>query len=579
MNLSKFDSTNEELSNVAWTMAATIALLLCFVQLGVMLSLMAGRLGFASVFPSAVLISAVTGYLLLRNRGVANSEKWMPVTLFFLLGASLALSAFFFDLSWDGEWYHQTAIINIARNWNPIADPMRNFTPHNVLWLRHYPKGPWYFAAAVLATTHHIEWGKAINWLALSAAFFAVIATCLDAGMRWRYALGIAFVVAINPVVMSELTTFLVDAVMISFLVVAAASLFTCLHRPSVPALVAGMAGAIVTVNAKFTGLVYLCFLLAAGALWCVIRRRAWWPQFALAAATALVLSACVWGYNPYLTNIYYRHQPFYPMLGSAQYPSLAQSNKDGNERYETPKNMRGRSLPVRFFYATFGRPGNQPYTIGKNASLMWPFAAVPADLYAYKYHETRVSGFGPFFSGCLIMAFILGIWMMRTLPSHWLLVLMALTIVASLSVSRHLWWPRYGPQFWLLPIISVAFAFRQDVCRYRLILSRIVFCLLIANAAIVAAVRLCWETKASITLRHQLREMRKPGCEYEVQTNSFSDSTNVRLIEAGVKFHDVGVRRLPDSQELMSVVEKYPEPVHYQCAAGSALIEMNQAQ
>ena len=46
-------------------------------------------------------------------------------------------------------------------------------------------------------------------------------------------------------------------------------------------------------------------------------------------------------------------------MLGSAQYPSLEQSNKDGNEKYETPKNMVGRSLPVRFGYSIFGRPGN----------------------------------------------------------------------------------------------------------------------------------------------------------------------------------------------------------------------------
>jgi hypothetical protein len=199
----------------------------------------------------------------------------------------------------------------------------------------------------------------------------------------------------------------------------------------------------------------------------------------------------------------------------------------------------------------------------------MWPFTAVPADLYAYKYHETRVSGFGPFFSGCLLLAFILGAWMLLgKQPSRWLLVLMAVTILASLSLSRHLWWPRYGPLFWLLPMLPLAFTLRQSSSPYRLLLARTLLCLLVANAAVVSFVRLHWETKASITLRHQLRQMRNSGREYEVRTMYFDDSTNVRLHEAGVKFRDVGMTSLPGSLELLSVIEEYPFPVRYRVAA-----------
>ena len=170
---------------------------------------------------------------------------------------------------------------------------------------------------------------------------------------------------------------------------------------------------AIVTTNAKFTGLVFLCFALAAGLVWCVLRNRRWLWKYIGITAASLFLAVIVWGFNPYVTNTYYRSQPFYPLLGSAQYPSLEQANKDGNEKYETPKNMMGRSLLVRFGYSIFGRPGNQPYVKGRIASLMWPFTARLEDLYAYKYHETRVAGFGPFFSGCLILAFFLGLILM----------------------------------------------------------------------------------------------------------------------------------------------------------------------
>jgi hypothetical protein len=280
----------------------------------------------------------------------------------------------------------------------------------------------------------------------------------------------------------------------------------------------------------------------------------------------------CIWGFNPYLTNIYYRGQPFYPMLGSAKYPSLENSGEDGNEQYETPKNMVGRSLPVRFGYSIFGRPGNQPYVKGLNASLMWPFSATMSDLYAYKYHETRVAGFGPFFSGCLILALLLGLILIATIRSvRWPLLLMATAVVCSLLLSRHLWWPRYGPQLWLLPILPVAFAFQLRVSDYKLALARAILFLLIIDTGIVSWVRLQWETNASVTLRHQLKQMRESGQVYEVQTNYFDDSWRVRLLEADVRFEDVGMKELGGSQELMSVVEGYPLPIRYRMIAGVA--------
>ena len=567
------ENQDERLSAFAWIMTVMIGVLLCLVQLGTMTSLMAARAGFAAVFSISIALAAVVGGVLLRRARFRFSRLWIAAGLFVLtILLSLALSAFFYDFSWDGQWYHQTGIIHIARDWNPLKDPMRSFAEHLEPWERHYAKGPWYFAAAVYQTTGHIEWGKAINWLALAASFSAVFAACLNAGLRRLSALGIVAAVACNPVVMSEVTTYLVDAVMTSLLVVAVAALFTCLTRPSAPAVVAGVAAAIVTTNAKFTGLVYLCFALAAGLIWCALRNRQWLWKYLGITAASLFLAVIVWGWNPYVTNTYYRSQPFYPMLGSAQYPSLEQSNKDGNERWETPKNMVGRSLPVRFGYSIFGRPGNQPYVKGRIASLMWPFTARLEDLYAYHYHETRVAGFGPFFSGCLILALLLGLVLMVTMrATRWPMVLITAAVICSLLLSRHLWWPRYGPQLWLLPILPVAVAFGQRVSGYKLVLARVILCLLIADTTIVSWVRLQWETNASITLRRQLKQMSASGQLYEVETNRFNDSWPVRLREANVRFVDVGMKKLAGGQELMSVVEGYPLAIRYRVVAGGA--------
>jgi hypothetical protein len=558
------------LTSICWVTSASIAAFLCFVQLGAMASLLAGRVGFALIAPMALTAALIGAYWLARREGLSGGMCWWPIGLTLaLLAASLLLSAFFYDFSWDGQWYHQTGIIIIAHDWNPLSEPMRSFDGtqlHSQLWLRHYAKGPWYAAAAIFATTGRIELGKCINWLTLMAAFLGTLAACLSGGLRRSRALAIATVVAINPVVISELTTYMVDGVMASSLILTVAATITALRQPRPAVIATAVAASIVCINSKFTGLIYLCFLLAAIALWCLFAARRSLARLAYVSVGMLVLGTCLWGYNPYVTNTLYRHQPFYPILGSANYPSLAQQGNDGNERYETPKNMAGRNLAIRFAYSIFGRPGNQPYREGKEASLMWPFTARPHDLYTYTYQEPRIAALGPFFSGCLLLSAALGVWLLFKLDSssRWVLILASATIIASLLISRVSWWPRYGPQIWLLPIVPMVLAFRERSSRLQVRLTWGLFVLLLINAVIVATVRFNWETRASLTLRRQLRDLRDSGQEYEFTTRYFDDSAKERLTEAHVRFRDLGMTKLPKRHELESVVEGYPDAIRY---------------
>jgi hypothetical protein len=535
-----------------------------------MASLAAGRVGFALVAPLALVAALAIGYWLARREGLRGRMCWCPggLTLILLFG-SLLLSAFFYDFSWDGQWYHQTAIILIAHDWNPLSDPMRSFAGsqfHSQLWLRHYAKGPWYAAAAIFAATGRIELGKCIQWLILMAAFLGTLGACLSGGLRRSRALGIAAVVAVNPVAVCELTTFLVDGVMASSLVLAVVATISALRQPRPAVMATGVAASIVCINAKFTGLIYLCFLLAAVGLWCFFEARRSWARLAWIAAGTLGIGACLWGYNPYITNTLYRHQPFYPILGSADYPSLAQQGNELNERWETPKNMVGRNLALRFAYSIFGRPGNQPYREGKNASLMWPFTARPHDLYTYTFQDPRIAALGPFFGGCFLLAVASGVWLLFKFDSswRWMLLLASATIVASLLISKDCWWPRYGPQLWLLPIIPLVLAFREGSSRVHVRLTWALLALLLCNAVIVATVRFNWESRASLTLRHELRDLRNSGQEYELSAGYFDDSAKERLTEAHVRFRDLGMTRLPNGHELESVVEGYPGAIRY---------------
>ncbi len=559
---------NQSLADVGWLTAAILAGFMCFAQLGMMLSLLLGRWGMAGVAPVALLLALLLGELLGRRRGMAGRARiWPPALALGVMALALAGSVFYFDLSWDGQYYHQLGIYSIAEDWNPLTGPMQDFTPQLNPSVRYFAKGPWYVAAAIYETTGCFEAGKCGTVLAWAAMGLAVFAAGLDAGLRRRFAAVTALVAALNPVVMCELTTCMVDGIMVAFLTVVVAALFSVFLRPQPVVIWVGCLAAILCINAKFTGLVFLAFVFAAGGLWCLLRRRQWVFAYCGWVGLAVLLGAVVFGYNPYVTNTIYRHQPFYPMLGSRAFPVDLSARGDANERWETPKNMMGRSRLVRFGYSIFGRPGNQPYPRATNAPavLMWPFTARPADLHAYCYHEPRVAGFGPFFSGALLLSLGLAGWLLgQSGAARWIMLLAGLTIVGSLLVSVHMWWPRFGPQLWLLPILPAVLVFWDGQSRRAVGWAWLLMALLLLNASLVAGVHLAWETKASLKLRRQLTELRQSGKEIEVCFNRFGRSGEERLKTWGVPYQEKSLKEIHNGTELMSVVEGYPGAVQF---------------
>lgn len=560
---------DDALATSCWIVAAVLGSFICIAHAGVMVSLSLGRIGISAIAPAAFATALFGGYHLACRGGLAGGARFIPLALTAgLLATSLAWSAWYLDLSWDGQWYHQTAIYAIAADWNPLSDPMRPFADHLELWPRHYAKGPWYLAAAIYSTFGSVEAGKCVTLLAVSASFFAVAGAALQWGMTRRRAVMSALLVAINPVATSELATFMIDGVMIGFLVVVAAAVFSAFHRPTTASICAGTAASLVSINTKFTGLIFLCFIVVAGGLWVLLRKPQCTLRYSLLVVLRLVVGVGVLGYNPYVTNTLERHHPLYPVLGTAAFPSLTAQNREGIELYETPKNLVGKSRFVRLAYATFGRPSNAPYHNQANAQLMWPLTARWRDLFCYRFHETRVAGFGPFFGGALILAFGLLFWLLREGGSGRAAVGLALaTLVASLSISQHLWWPRYGPQMWLVPIVPAIFAFGTARSRVASRISWALLGTLLMSALVVTTIRLKWETRATITLRRQLDDLAKAsraGKDIEVAPKMFEVATEGRLKRWRINHRRSPHFELKGAAQLMSVVEDYPLPVEY---------------
>ncbi len=566
MDHSDTPNLNRDLSITCWTAAAALLSFFVLIQAGVVLSFSLRWSISPFIAPAAMIVSLLLADRLARQEGLRGRLRIAAAGVaVVILALSLLLASAFFDMSWDGLWYHQTAVYQMANGWNPLHDPMHGFTRHLQDWLRHYAKGPWYVALALFKTTGQIEWSKPAPVIAMAVAFLCVLAASVDSGLRRRMAVVLAALVSLNPVVVCELASYLVDGLMISFLACFVAAQLRAFRRRSPLVLAVVVASAILCITTKLTGLVYLCFFCAAGGLYALIKRRDLFVRYAGVQVTALVVGVLTLGFNPYVTNTLHRGHPFYPWLGTAAHPGFSADgpNRDPVENGETPPNMKGRNRFFRLYYAVFGRPGAQPFLDGPDPVLMWPFQVGWKDFHLFYFHDVRISGLGPLFSGALLIAvLILAATLIhpgrlpRTIP-----ILFVCTIVGSLLVSKHTWWARYSPQLWWLPIGAVIAGLAPATWRTVRWASWALAAILLINGALIAVAHFQWEVEATQKTYEQLAMLRQKN-DVQVDLAHFAEPYSERLRAGGVKFQTARFPPWTETIELMSVCPGNPGAV-----------------
>lgn len=546
-----------------WTIAVVGLGFLSLAHLGVLLcfGLEQGVPGWIApaAFAAAAILSAV-----LVPPGEIGTTNWIIAVLTgeLLVIASVAVAGAFFDFGWDGQWYHQNAVFQMARGWNPVVDPLHRLPGDVAMWLRHYAKGPWYIALALYQLTLDIECAKAATWIAAAASFACVMAAATESGAKPGRAAFLGALAALNPIVVCQVTTFLVDGLLASFLTCHAAALFAWVRRPNRLHAAMAIASAILCINAKQTGLVYVGLLTAGAGLWVLLHRRELAERILLLQVSAILLGVGVFGFNPYVTNAIHRGNPFYPWAGSAFHPGFDRPGQDPNDRFEIPRNLVDHNRLYRLAYSVFGRPGAQPLVGGPDARLMWPGNVGREDLLAFCHHGTRVSGFGPLFSVAIVVS---GLLLVLTLvfggwPRSMLLIVVG-TLLMSLLIGPHGWWARYVPQLWWLPIAAMLAGLAVPGRRWIRWGAHALATVLLLNASLVAGVHLRWEIGATRTLARQLEFLRsQPGVRADL--HYFSVAYGERLRVAGVRFKSCPVLHCSEPMQLMSVAPGYPGAV-----------------
>lgn len=405
--------------------------------------------------------------------------------------SALLLSGAFFDVSWDGNTAHQVAVAELESGWNPIYQPVVERARIDQ-WLatESFPKGTWIRGAVIFRLAGVMEQAKASGLVLAATVWFAWVALLLAiAGQRHRSALVLAIVMAVNPVVLAQAFTFMVDGQVASLFALSLALsglLFTRLARWPVAAALGITLMMLAT--AKFTGLVYAVALalgIAVAVMMvkpCMQRRIvAVWVCGGLIAAVGLV------GFNPYAQNMLQGRSIFYPLVGSGTVDIMTNNS---------PGDFVGTNRFERLFRSLFSRAdhqrGSSPQAVVTQLKI--PFTVHQSEIRPYLAPETRIAGFGPLFGGILVLSLVGVVLLLTSERSRRDRVVLGMlyaqvVIVSTVLVNPEGWWARYAPQLWLVPVLTVAALLLRGVGRRSQFLGWTMCGLLLVNAVFVGTI------------------------------------------------------------------------------------------
>ena len=319
--------------------------------------------------------------------------SWVIFLLVFSFLLCLMVSQSFFDISYDGQAYHQEAILQLNRGWNPFYEQLTSPQSNNMhRWLNHYSKGVWFYAAMIFKVTKDIESGKLFHlWLMIAALFVTLSFLLRIETVSRSLAVLIGFLVAFNPVSIYQSLSYYLDGQLMSLMIILVVVL-GFIYRESKWVHYGSLLMVLsVLVNVKLTAGIYSGLILIGylGMLW-VKSKFEQFRRTLICALIALSLGFILFGFNPYITNTLQMGNPFYPALGTDRsdytYPQF-------------PANFIGKNSVYLLFYSIFSKSDNVR-GLEKRAYLKIPFTVSKDELQAFTDTNAKQGGFGPLFGG-----------------------------------------------------------------------------------------------------------------------------------------------------------------------------------
>lgn len=528
------------------TAVASVLLALPFAMLFVSTALFAAGVPISPLhLPLAVALAAGFAAVFVRTTVARGRLRVFLLALgvaIAALAASAMLEAMVFDTSWDGQTYHAQAITEMAEGWNPLREGVPEVQSYGSE-LHYFAKGPWRLAASIFAFAGNFEAGKAFGlYLMLTAYLFwvAALSTFRGIGRFWTHAASVS--IAVNPVAGAQLFTYYVDGQLASLIAIVMALLVLTTRQRSralLPVLAMAIALAMET---KLNGALYVLVIAGGFCLW----RLVYGGRNARALGAWLVVGAfagaVVTGYDPYTSQFaagtIAHGNPFHP---HAHWSSII-------------------SLESEAIFEGTGRIGRLMQSL-LAPSLIWsdtgagyklPFTISLDELRQFASPDVRFGGFGPLFSGGLLLAALtLGLMLRRRrrLLPYAALFVMAGAIALSVVTFSEAWWPRLAPQLGFAPVlIGVAGILAMRRWPYRVAPSALLV-ILAVNSVIVLAAHTTAAFARSAESRRQLVELRQADSAIPVASLKAFPGYRYRLERAGVAYYEVESLPCPEAE------------------------------
>lgn len=379
---------------------------------------------------------------------VLNFKEYIFTLLFsfLVIGASYLLATHFYDISFDGQGYHQETIYLIKNGWNPIYEKSGAFRT----WIDHYQKGNEIIQANIYLLTNQLEAGKLTNALFILVALAVVYRFLnhlkMNVILRWL----ISFLVVLNPVVFTQIFTYYLDGNWYLTLVITLASLLSFFVSKKPIDLVVFVISGFIFCTLKFSSIpVFAIFSLFALVY---NHQHLKTPLTKAFVGIAILVSIC--SVHPFLSNITNGYAPFYPFIGKGKTDIINQN---------IPKIFIGKNRIERLAISLFSAPSNALDGV-LSETIEWPFEAIKKPLYMqYVNYEARLGGFGFLFSGILVFSFFLIFiylfYIRNSIKLKVEIIFIIVAIFVSILINPACWWARMSPQIWLVPIVFVVFA------------------------------------------------------------------------------------------------------------------------
>lgn len=485
-------------------------------------------------FPLSIGLTLVLTYYYIS---VLNISKRMAVFLKYsgliLLSIiiTICIAGFFYDLSFDGQEYHQEAIYQMGHNhWNPFYEQLPD-SINQAIWVNHYPKQSETTAAVVYALTGKIETGKAINILLLIASF-GLTYSFLKQYTRFNNAkvLLISLLLAFNPIAVHQVLTYLVDGQMASLLLCLLICCLWLYHNTGWEKLLLFIFIITACINIKLTAIaftgIFIIFLLL---LFLLKKQFKAFRRVFTAAAIGTFIAVIIVGFNPYVINTVRYHNTFYPLFGKHPVDIMTKNSPVGfpqKNRFE------------KMFITIFSHTDNIDMQLrDRQPQLKIPFTFNKLDIKSLSYPDNRIGGFGPLFSGILLLTLFFLLMLLiykRKVLSGYLAGCIAM-LFFSIIILEEAWWARYVPQFWFIPLLVLILAEELNE-RWLIALKNITYMIILLDICLSAYMVIQTNMLKTAEINYQLKQFKALNERILIDFNGF-EANRVRLNEHHIPY------------------------------------------